>query len=50
MDGNYKTIRTLPVDGKKSSWHMWSRRFLVKLTVQGQIGVITGGITIPTDS
>ncbi len=32
---DYKKIRIIPFDGKKANWHMWSRKFLCKLTVYG---------------
>ena len=50
MDDNYKTIITITFYGKRTSWHMWSRRFLSKPTVQNQIGFINGIITVPTDA
>ena len=50
MDENYKTVRTIPFDGKKASWHMWSRLFLSKLTVQVHINATNGRLTVLYDS
>ena len=33
MEG--KKIKVIPFDGKRENWHMWSRKFLCKLTVYG---------------
>ena len=30
-----KKIKILPFNGEKQNWHMWSRKFLCKITVQG---------------
>ena len=30
-----KKIKILPFNGEKQNWHMWSRKFLYKLTFQG---------------
>ena len=30
-----KKIKILPFNGEKQNWHMWSRKFFCKLTIQG---------------
>ncbi len=33
MDG--KKLKIIPFDGKQENWHMWSRKFKSKLSIQG---------------
>ena len=40
MEG--KKIRIIPFDGKRENWHMWSRKFLCKLTIQGNRNILLG--------
>ena len=42
-------LRTIPFDGKQSSWHMWSTRFLAKIELQEWDKVLLGTEKVPAD-
>ena len=44
-----KKIKILPFNGEKKNWHMWSRKFLCKLTVQGCRDILQEDIEIKSE-
>ena len=42
-------IKKIPFDGNQDSWHMWSRIFLAKLTVQGGRRILDGTVKVVSD-
>ena len=41
---------TIPFDGKQSSWHMWSTRFMAKIELQEWDKVLLGTAKVPEDN